>query len=309
MKRNRFSEMVPPTTEEFHMSVVDALRRLPVQQRRRTPGAVRIAACIAAVLAVGAALAFALRTRPSPEDRVASPGGEMLSTPAPEDGTGENLHLEIGDWRADASGVGLDWSIGGKSDETLLVCAGAELIPNDERYFTDLMEVYYALLGQPALGNGNGAELKRSEWMSRSDSSEPMPVRLTARIYVYRPKAEFIDDRDQRPESFEGVPKWLISQYEDYVGAQPIDYYGRYDFQTPYGCDRMNSVQSAIGGDYFEDDAAMNLADRMELERILLETLGYAELVKGYEVIIDMSAGSGSGAAEIREIEPQKGWG
>lgn len=309
MKRNRFSEMVPPTTEDFHMSVVDALRRLPARQKRRASGAVRVAACAAVLLAVGAALAFALYMRPSPADRVASPNRKMLTTPAPEAGNGEKLRLKIGDWRADASGVGLDWSIEGPSDETLLVCAGAELIPNDGRYFTDLMEVYCALLGQPVLGNGNGAELKRSEWMSWTDSSETMPVQLTARIYVYRPKAEFIDDRDQRPENFEGVSKWLISQYEDYVGAQPIDYYGRYDFQTPFGCDRMNSVKSAIGGDYFEDDASLNLADRMELERILLETLGYAELVKGYEVTIDMSAGSGSGATEIREIEPQKGLG
>lgn len=304
MKRNRFSEMVPPTTEEFHASVVDALRRLPVRQSRRPSGAVRIAACIAVVFAVGAALAFALRMRPSPEDRVASPNGGILSTPAPEAGNGEKLRLEIGDWRADASGVGLDWSIDGSSDETLLVCAGAELIPNDGRYFTDLMEVYYALLGQSVFGNGNGAELKRSEWMSWTDSSEPVPVKLTARIYVYRPVAEFIDDRDQRPESFEGVPKWLIAQYEDYVGAQPIDYYGRYDLQTPFGCDRMDSVQSAISGEYFESGASLSLADRMELERILLETLGYAELVKGYEVTIDMSAGSGSGATELREITP-----
>ena len=66
----------------------------------------------------------------------------------------------------------------------------------------------------------------------------------------------------------------------------------------------MDSVQSAISGEYFESGASLSLADRMELERILLETLGYAELVKGYEVTIDMSAGSGSGATELREIMP-----
>ena len=303
MKRNRFSEMVPPTPEDFHMSVLDALRRLPAQQRKRKSDAMRIAACIAAVLAIGAAMGFALRMRPSPEDRVASPNGEMLTTPAPE--AYEKLRLEIGDWRADASGVSVDWSMEGPLDETLLVYSDGELMAGDGGYSTDLMETYYALLGQEASGSGNGAKLERSEWMSWSNSPESPQVRLTARIYVYRPTAEFIDDRDQRPESFEGVPKWLIAQYEDYVGAQPIDYYGRYDSQTPFGCDRMDSVQSALGGDFFESGASPGLTDRMELQRILLETLGYAELVKGYEVTIDMSAGSGSGATELREIDPR----
>ena len=64
----------------------------------------------------------------------------------------------------------------------------------------------------------------------------------------------------------------------------------------------MESVQSALGGDYFESGASTDLTDRMELQRILLETLGHAELVKGDEVTIDMSAGSGSGAIEQREI-------
>ena len=270
----------------------------------------RIAACIAAVFAVGAAVfavgaavIFPLRMRLSTEDRVASPNGEMLIASATKED--EKLRLEIGDWRADASGVSVNWSIEGPSDETLLVYSGGELTPGDGEYFTDLMEMYYALLGQEVLGSSNGAEFECSEWMGWGNSVEPAQLKLTARIYVYRPTAEFIDDRDQRPESFEGVPKWLIAQYEDYVGAQPIDYYGRYDFQTPFGCDRMDSVQSAISGEYFESGASLSLADRMELERILLETLGYAELVKGYEVTIDMSAGSGSGATELREIDPR----
>ena len=113
MKRNRFPEMVPPTPENFHAGVLDALNRLPSQRRRRmSHGATRIAASVAVVLAFGALLTLVIRLRPSPEDRVMSPDGSLLSNVAPQ--TEESgLRLEIGDWSVDASGVSLDWSIVG----------------------------------------------------------------------------------------------------------------------------------------------------------------------------------------------------
>ena len=65
----------------------------------------------------------------------------------------------------------------------------------------------------------------------------------------------------------------------------------------------MDAVLSALESDFFNGEAVLNVADRMELERILLETLGYAKLVDSWEVVVDMSACSGSGATEIRRIE------
>ena len=306
MKHNRFSEMVPPTPEDFHAGILDALNRLPSQRRwRMSHGAMRIAASVAVVLAFGALLPLAIRLRPSPEDRVMSPDGSLLSNVAPQ--TEESgLRLEIGDWSVDASGVSLDWSIVGPEDETLLVRAQASVTVGGEQmssFGVDLMELYYALLGRDVLDSGNGAKLTRSERETWQNASETTQVEVTARVCVYRPIAGFIDDRQQRPESFEGTPKWLLGQYDEYVGAQPIDYYGRYDYQTPFGCDGMDAVLSAFESDFFNGEAVLNVADRMELERILLETLGYAKLVDSWEVVVDMSAGSGSGATEIRRIE------
>ena len=318
-KRNRFAEMVPPTPEDFHASVADALNRLESVPARGGSygGMVRLAASVAVLIALGACLLVALRSRPTPEDRMVSPV-DSLPAVAPEAQEAMPLHLEFGQWSVDEEGCGItfDWKLTGPEDETLLVCGDGTVLSGGIGYrdayvyMLDYSDPNYALLGEDVLGMGNGPVIEATgiasdfKWVGMAD-----PV-LLLRVDVYRPLCGFIDDRESRPESFEGQPKWLLAQMEDHIEAMPIDYYGRYDYQTPYGSDWLDTLMADYAnaefgrthGDLEEEFAAMRR--RAELRSILLETYGFAEPVTSYRVKIDMRAGSGTGATEIIEIVP-----
>lgn len=337
-KRNRFAEMVPPTPEDFHASVADALNRLESVPARRGSygGMVRLAASVAVVIALGACLLVALRSRPTPEDRMVSlvesmPTPEVKEVVQPEmDPVGTDVmvcavarketqpKLEFGQWSVDAEACELtyEWTLTGPEDETLLVCANGTVLSGGvgQRdvyvYMMNDTQPMYALLGKEVLGQGNGSVMEAEgiasdfRWRGMVD-----PV-LLLRVDLYRPLCEFVDDSENRPEAFEGKPVWLLARTEEHMEAMPIDYYGRYAYQTPYGSDWLDQPMVDFAnaefyrerGDLEEEMDA--LRRRSELRSILLETYGFAEPVVSYCVRIDMSAGSGTGATEIIEIVP-----
>lgn len=318
MKRNRFSEMIPPVPEDFHASVQDALNRMEsVEKHRRSKaGGMRMAAAAAAALVLVIGLAAVLRARPAVPDRVTvtSENVTVRPTGAVIELTEEPVTVEIGEWRvSDDGNMELDWSISAVEGDALLFCGeakpvfenGAQLEGFEGFSLMDTTDPDYLQIGGDLLGAGNGTVIQRT---GRSSWFDKMPTALAIHFDVYRPTQEAFEHSALGEETFQLRPGWIVYGDGDADSrfAMPIDWHdGSHEFKTCFGSklvtDQLYAFMDArldreliTGGEALEllqEDGAMRTA--------LLEGYDFAEHVKSFDFIVDLTERSGVGADEI----------
>jgi len=332
MKRNRFADMVPPTPEDFHDSVIEALDRLesahvgrPV--RRRYDALLRVAASLVVIAVLGAMMLQLLSSRPPREDLVFTPTD---ATPAPVEkvsGTENSLgvEFELNNVRlennvagfAENCVVAFDWKLSVPEDETLLFSTDFAITENDAAATLDAFGAYtlpgsginyLALAGADVLGCGNGAEIARTEQVL---FIEPVadPVTLMLRVNVFRPIAEFIQYEGMDTEAFERTPKWLLQFVSGgFYDAQAIDYYGRHEYKTPYGTDLLNTYTFYDnGGDYLYSERTTEAelerynGFMSDMRRALLQLYGFAEPLTEFVVRVEFDPATGVYSVDINE--------
>lgn len=316
MKRNRFSEMIPPTPADFHASVVDALNRMEAVERRRRASAARVGAFAAAAAAVVlvVCLAVMMPKRPQPQDVVAAPNQtQMIVRPTEEP---EQVSMEIGAWQVfDDGNVELEWTMTATDEETLLLCGDAEPVFENgaqldgfELFNLDDSSVSpdYLQIGRDILGDGNGTVIRKT---GKSSWRDKTPVALAIHFDVYCPTAELIEDTLLGTESFENKPAWWVSSTDKtpgYRSAIPIDWYdASREYKTYFGSKLVSDTLYGLRDDFVTrkvttpEEALEHLQEVGALRTALLEGYDFGEHVKSFDFIVDLTAGSGVGAEEI----------
>lgn len=322
MKRNRFSEMIPPTPEDFHGSVVDALNRMESVERRRRASAntARIAAAIAAALVLVVCLAVMMPKRPQREDIVTTPVESLLTVSPTVQPTEEpeQVSMEIGEWQvANDGSLTLEWTMTATDEETLVFCGdarpvfenGAQLDGFELFQLTGngIGTTHFVQIGRDILGDGNGTQLQytgRSGWLDKT------PVALAIHVDVYRPTAQLVEDTALGTESFQLTPSWWVNgngTNRDRF-AIPIDWYdASREFKTYFGSKLVTDALSAFAEARFDrelitaEDALEYLQEEGMMRTALLEGYDFGEHVKSFDFIVDLTAGSGEGAEAVGE--------
>lgn len=315
MKRNRFSEMIPPTPADFHGSVVDALGRMEAVERRRRASAARVGAfaAVAAMLVLVIGLAVMLPKRPRPQDVVAAPNQtQMIVRPTEEP---EQVSMEIGAWQVSEDGsLELEWTMTATDEETLVFCGrakpvfenGAQLDGFEGFMLIGSADPDYMQIGRDMRGDGNGTMVRytgKSSWYDKT------PTALAIHFDVYRPIAELIEDTLLGTESFENKAAWWVSNLDKTPGyrkAIPIDWYdasraSKTYFGSKLVTDQLYEFMDArFGKKLTTAEAALEqLKEDGALRTALLEGYDFGEHVKSFDFIVDLTAGSGVGAEEI----------
>jgi len=324
MKRNRFSDMVPSTPEDFHDSVLDALHRLDRVPRRRASGITVLAASLAAVFAL-IALTLALTSlRDERPDVVVNPGQSSLmpsvppeTTPAPAIESAKSpseemgIAFDIGRFDLQGENLTFDWSLSVPEAETLLFSMdfGATV---DGWTATQQGWLSHSLPGEalfalPLIGKdiqegvGNGAEFGRTESMYCFSTPKEAVV-LMLKVGVYRPAAPmaFYDTSAAKKNSvsFENKPAWLVMKNSDGpFDAMAIDYYGRYEYQTPFGSDLLDEINANFANTYpepgTEEELSRYLSVRSDLRHSLLGAYAFADRVIEFDVRVEIDPTTG----------------
>lgn len=302
MKRNRFAEMVPPTPDDFHASVLDALNRMETVRRRRQMQQRRIvyaAASLVAVVALAATLFATLQLRPDPQDAVLSPD-EAMETVTPAN----NCAFTLDGWEAGAEGVTIDWTLESTYDEPVLYEYKVNFVRNGEvirpyDYFeTPDWPNSMGILSEPMLDRELNRKVEQSTYFYwTKETGEKLAGTQTEELIAlisvsfYRPTAEFYADPMQK---FENDPHWILQQYEMGPVAWAVNWSGNIDYQTPYGESSM-TILNEYDNYKFENPAGSEseclkqMREYTNLRKLALNMYGYAEFLKSYEVRIDLT--------------------
>jgi len=312
MKRNRFADMVPPTPEDFHASVMDALYRLEKSPARRN-GALKLVASLVTVIAVGALLMLLFYNRTPQPDPVVTPN-EAEYLPAPTEAPREKalseelgISLEIINPHIPNDMAAFEWKLTAPKDETLLFGTEFAVLEGGVRAGIISFSTAYHLVGGgitnlPVLKNGEFGALE----LIQPEKSFTEPVTLLMRFSVYRPVVELVEYDDMIDEVFEDTPKWLIfhntsdSPLESgHDEVMAIDYNGRFEYQTPFGCEALDELIAEFhniwsGRDLkTEDELEKYIGLHSDFRRVLLDTYGFAERLIEFDVRIEIDpAGS-----------------
>lgn len=318
MKRNRFSEMIPPTPADFHGSVVDALNRMEAAERRKRASAntVRAVAAVAAMLVMVVGLVM-MPKRPQRQDIVAAPNQtQMVVRPTEEPG---QVSMEIGAWQVtDDGNVELEWLMTATDEETLVFCGrarpvfanGAQLDGFEGFMLMGSTDPDYMQIGRDMLGDGNGTMV---QYTGRSSWYDKTPTALAIHFDVYRPTGELIDETALGTESFENAPVWWVygNTSDGYRASAPIDWYdASREYKTYMGSklvtDQLSDFFNArVGRKLITGEEALEfLKQEGALRTALLEGYDFAEHVKSFDFIVDLTARSGEGAENLNKDAP-----
>ena len=342
MKRNRFADMVPPVPDDFHCAVVDALNRMDrVKPRSHAPVALRIAASLVVILAVGA-LTFALWNRPDQKDVVVSPNEGLrvvnpTQTPEPDPITEtvnpyEDIKLEIGAWESTEEGIKFDWKLSCDGDETLMFAAKAATTLRGD-YFQAVGHSIVDFpgddqlvhLGKEVEGFGCGAVIERtdgrvndhSDWSAFTDWGVQSELHLV--IYVYKPKDGVLISNDYESVIYsDDQPAMLITPMVqtadirlDQDDSNPLNLSSKlYDAViTPYYHGVELKMDNGFADGIVSENMSQVLETTCEVNRMMLESYGFAEFVKGFVVVMDIRGEGGVGndgyGETILEIYPE----
>lgn len=334
MKRNRFADMVPQTPEDFHDSVIDALNRLeaaPARRpsRRRYDGLLKAAASLVVIAALGAMMMYLLGNRPANDDVVVNPDAALnTSAPVEHDSRRENacgIDFELTNVRLEDNVAGFvengivafDWQLTVPEDETLLFSTDFAITENDTVAKLDVFGAYtlpgsgindLALAGADVFDCGNGAQVARTEQVP---FLEPVtgPVTLMLRVNVFKPLAEFMEWGGTGVEAFERIPKWIVQRESGGLYyAEAIDYYGRYEYKTPYGTELLDTYTFYDnGGEYLyaerttEAELERYNGFMSDMRRALLQLYGFAEPLTEFVVRVEFDPATGAYSVDIDE--------
>ena len=342
MKHSRFSEMIPPTPADFHGSVVDALHRLDRVPRRRASGLTVLAASLAAVFVLAAVLLAVTSLRGERPDVVVNPGQASLmpsvtneptsippeETPAPAtesvQSPADELGIRFDIDRFDFQGENLtfDWSLSVPDSETLLFSMdfGATVdgwTATGRGWLTGSLPGD-ALTTLPLIGKelqegvDNGAQMSRTENMNCFNAPKDSVV-MMLKVGVYRPAAPmaFYDSAAAKKGgvSFENQPAWLVMRNSDTLyDAMAIDYYGRYEYQTPFGSDLLQKIDADFSNTYpepgTEEELSRWLSVRSDLRHSLLGAYGFAQRLIEFDVRVEFDPVSGEAETTIYQNIP-----
>jgi len=266
-----------------------------------------------AVAALAVCLAVMMPKRLPKEDIVTSPDESMLTVRPTEEP--EQVRLEIGEWQVFEDGsLELKWTMTATDEEGLVFCGDAKPVfeegvqpvgGDDFSLDADAVSPYYLQIGRDIRGDGNGTVIQRtgrSYW-----DEEGMPVALAIHFDVYRPTAELIESNALGTEFFENKPAWWVWGSTGYRTAEPIDWYDLTVGKTPFGSrlveDKLSEFRQAHYGRMAAtpEEALEFLQEEGALRTALLEGYDFAEHVKSFDFIVDLTARSGVGAEEIKE--------
>lgn len=349
MKRSRFSEMVPPTPEDFHGSVVDALHRLDRVPRRRASGMTVLAASLAAVLVLAAVLLAVASLRGERPDVVVNPGQASLmpavtdeptsapaeettapaeETPVPAEESIQSpaeelgIRFDIGRFDLRDESLVFDWNLSVPGSETLLFSMDFGAIVDGwtstgRGWLTGSLPgdalTMLPLIGKELQeGVGNGVQIGRTENMNCFNAPTDAVV-LMLKVGVYRPAAPmaFYDAAAAKKNSvsFENQPAWLVMKNSDGTfDAMAIDYYGRYEYQTPYGSDLLQKINADFSNTYpepgTEEELSRWLSVRSDLRHSLLGAYGFAQRLIEFDVRVEFDPSTGEAETTVCQNIP-----